>query len=77
VGKLVEKVGSGDMDFTIDNPPIVGLLIYEYDLAQRKADHWDTHISKLKEMPILHAGDPGAIKLVCGEFPKESRPAGH
>jgi hypothetical protein len=65
VGKLVELVAAG-RDFTIDNPPMVGLVIYGYNDADKRSKRWGIDMAKLKRetlMPICNAGDPKSITL--------------
>jgi hypothetical protein len=65
VGNLVKLVAAGD-DFTVDSPPMVGLVIYGYDGAQKESKRWKADIAKLERetfMPICKAGDPKNIKL--------------
>jgi hypothetical protein len=65
VGKLVKAVAEG-ADFTVDSPPMVGLVVYGYDSAQKESKRWKTDMAKLEKetlMPICRAGDPKNIKL--------------
>ncbi len=65
VGELVLRVAEG-APFEIDKSPMVGLLIYGYDDAQKNSKYWKAHIGKLKQetsMPLLLKGDPKKMKL--------------
>jgi hypothetical protein len=66
VGELVKRVADGAL-FDIDEPPIVGLIVYGYDAAQEKSDSWKAHLTKLKKeenMPVELAGDAKKVHLV-------------
>jgi hypothetical protein len=68
VGALVKRVADGE-PIVVDKRPIVGLIIYGYDEAQKTSAHWKTHIGKLRQephMPVLLAGDAKNIHLVAG-----------
>lgn len=68
VGDLVKRVADGEA-LVIDEPPIVGLIIYGYDDAQKKSKRWNAHIEKLSKeayMPVRHKGDAKNIRLVVG-----------
>jgi len=64
VGTLFASVASGD--FAIDEPPMVGLVIFGYSSAQKGSKRWKVDMPKLERetlMPICRAGDPKNIKL--------------
>lgn len=66
VGPLIERVADGEA-LDIDEPAIVGLIIYRYDSAQWKSPNWKIHLGKLKpHMPVVHAGNAKNIRLVAG-----------
>ena len=67
VGALVKRVAEGAR-FDIDEPPIVGLIVYKYDGAQKKSEGWDAHLTKLKKeanMPVVVAGNAKKIHLIA------------
>jgi hypothetical protein len=68
IGGLVKRVADGEA-LVIDERPIVGLIIYGYDDAQKRSQRWKFHLAKLKKeahMPVLHAGDAKNIRLAAG-----------
>ena len=72
VGELVQQVAGGK-PFQIDDPPIVGLIIYGFDNDQKgsRSKGWKTHIGKLEMesfMPLRCAGDPKNIRLCAGDM---------
>jgi hypothetical protein len=72
IGDLVQRVATGEL-FHIDNPPVVGLLIYGFDDDQKRGQSWAKHIAKLENeigMPLRYAGDPKNIHLCAGEMRK-------
>jgi hypothetical protein len=70
VGQLVQQVAGGK-PFQIDNPPVVGLIIYGFGNDQKGSKGWKTHIGKLEMeslMPLRCAGDPKYIRLCAGDM---------
>jgi hypothetical protein len=67
VGELVQRAAAGE-PFTIDEPPFVGLFIYDYDDAQGKSKRWKNHLGKLKaEILVRAAGNAKKIRLRGGD----------
>ena len=62
IGPLVEQV-AGDPAVTIDAGPFLGLIVYGFDAAQRDSLRWKKHKAKLRDFPIISAGDAKNIKL--------------
>ena len=57
VGELIKRVAGGE-PLVIDEPPIVGLIVYGFDEDQKKSKRWKAHLEKLEaHMPVQHAGD--------------------
>jgi diphthamide synthase (EF-2-diphthine--ammonia ligase) len=52
IGKLVERVAN-DEAVVIDEPPFVGLIVYDYDDPQFKSPRWKTHMDKIKKENIF------------------------
>jgi hypothetical protein len=68
VGELVQRAAAGE-PFTIDEPPFVGLIIYDYDDAQGRSERWKTHLGKLEaEIPVRAAGNAKNIRLRGGDL---------
>jgi hypothetical protein len=66
VGPLVKRVADGEA-LVIDEPPMVGLIIYGYDDAQWKSRRWNTHLEKLtkeSDLTVRHAGNAKNVRLV-------------
>ena len=66
VGALVKRVAEGAA-FDIDEPPIVGVIVYGYNDAQKKSELWKAHLTKLKKeanMPVVAAGNAKNIHLI-------------
>jgi hypothetical protein len=62
IGQLVEQVAN-DVAIPIDAGPFVGLIVYGFDAAQRDSPRWKAHKAKLRDIPIVSAGDAKNIKL--------------
>ena len=64
VGPLVKRVAGGE-PVEIDKPPMVGLIIYDYDDAQKRSDRWRNDLGKLEKegIHVQSAGDAKNIKL--------------
>ncbi len=62
-GRLVEEAGKGK-SIVLDDPPFVGLIVFEFDAAQRDNDRWRKNRDKLsKKLPLMAAGDPKHLRL--------------
>jgi len=62
-GKLVEEVANG-APLVLDETPFVGLVVFEFDAAQRDNDRWRKNRDKLsKKLPLMAAGDPKHLRL--------------
>jgi len=59
-GRLVEEVADGKRPIVLDDTPFVGLIIFDFDEAQRDSERCD----KLKaKLPLIAKGDPKGLKL--------------
>jgi hypothetical protein len=63
VGELVKRVAKGE-PFDIDEPPIVGLIVYGYDNSQRTGDRNLAKLKKEANMPVVAAGAAKNIHLI-------------
>ena len=76
-GELVEQVAkSKDGEFIMDTTPMVGLVVYGYDGAQKAK--WKNDLTKLEEahMPVQYHGEAKKIRLHGAGKTKKVRSVG-
>jgi len=69
-GALIKRVAMGET-LIVEDPPLVGLVVYGYDDAHDRNDRWRGHFSKLEREGILvkRAGNPRKLRLAVGAIP--------
>ncbi len=72
LGGLVEEVAEKKRPIVLDETPFVGLIIFEFDEAQKDSPRWSKLAAKL---PLIARGDPKGMKL-RGTRPLSSSPVG-
>jgi hypothetical protein len=64
---LIRDVAEGRVELTLGDPPDVGVVIYDFDAAQRDDAGWRAHLSRIEaavgKVRVKAAGDPKHIRL--------------
>jgi hypothetical protein len=70
IGDLVREVGKNGCLY-MEEAPVVGLAVFDYDDAQQKGDRFKTMKARLqaKIQPVVCKGDPRGLNLVAGSLP--------